>query len=62
MSKKLKNIKAVSEMIEGNHKTQTKKTISFDKKEVVRRRIGEKWIDDNGQEVGTKKRIQSKGW
>ena len=33
MSKKLKNIKAVSEMIEGNHKTQTKKTVSFDKKE-----------------------------
>lgn len=47
---KLKNIKAVSEMIEGNHKTQTKKTISFDNKEVVRRRIGEKWIDGNGQE------------
>lgn len=49
MSKKLKNIKAVSEMIEGNHKTQTKKTISFDKKEVVRREVGETWVDDSGQ-------------
>ena len=26
---KLKNIKAVSEMLEGKHKTQTKKTISL---------------------------------
>ena len=50
MSKKLKNIKAVSEMIEGNHKTQTKKTISFDKKEVVRREVGELWTDTKGQE------------
>jgi len=50
MSKKLKNIKAVSEMIEGNHKTQTKKTVSFDKKEVVRREVGEIWVDDNGQQ------------
>lgn len=49
MAKKLKNIKAVSEMIEGNHKTQTKKTISFDSKEVKRREVGETWIDDKGQ-------------
>ena len=26
---KLKNIKAVKEMLDGKHKTQTKKTISF---------------------------------
>jgi len=50
MSKKLKNIKAVSEMLEGKHKTQTKKTISFDKKEVVRREVGELWTDTKGQE------------
>ena len=47
---KLKNIKAVSEMLEGKHKTQTKKTISFDKKEVVRREVGELWTDTKGQE------------
>ena len=50
MSKKLKNIRAVKEMLDGNHKTQTKRTVSFDGKEVVRRGIGEKWIDDNGEE------------
>jgi len=50
MSKKLKNIKAVSEMLEGKHKTQTKKTVSFDKKEVVRREVGELWTDTKGQE------------
>lgn len=46
---KLKNIKAVQEMLGGEHKTQTKKTVSFDKKEVVRRDVGETWVDDNGQ-------------
>jgi hypothetical protein len=50
MSKKLKNIKAVSEMLEGKHKTQTKKTVVFDKKEVVRREVGETWVDDKGQQ------------
>ena len=50
MSKKLKNIKAVSEMLEGKHKTQTKKTIAFDGKEVVRREVGELWTDTKGQE------------
>lgn len=47
---KLKNIKAVSEMLEGKHKTQTKKTVAFDKKEVVRREVGEIWVDDKGQQ------------
>jgi len=46
---KLKNIKAVSEMLEGKHKTQTKKTVDFDRKEVVRRKVGEVWTDDSGQ-------------
>lgn len=45
----LKNIKAVQEMLGGEHKTQTKKTVSFDKKEVVRREVGETWTDDKGQ-------------
>lgn len=46
---KLKNIKAVQEMLGGEHKTQTKKTVSFDKKEVVRRKVGDTWTDDKGQ-------------
>ena len=47
---KLKNIKAVKEMLGGNHKTQTKKTVSFDKsKEVVKRNVGDIWEDENGQ-------------
>ena len=46
---KLKNIKAVQEMLGGEHKTQTKRTVSFDNKEVVRRAVGETWTDDKGQ-------------
>lgn len=46
---KLKNIKAVQEMLGGEHKTQTKKTVSFDNKEVVRREVGETWTDNKGQ-------------
>tara|TARA_R110001592_G_scaffold87117_5_gene257314 strand:- start:35370 stop:35984 length:615 start_codon:yes stop_codon:yes gene_type:complete len=48
--RKLKNIKAVKEMLEGKHKTQTKKTVSFDKnKEVVKRNAGDVWTDEDGQ-------------
>lgn len=46
---KLNNIKAVKEMIGGEHKTQTKKTISFADKIVERREVGETWIDDKNQ-------------
>ncbi len=52
---KLKNIKAVTEMLEGKHKTQTKKTVSFDKKEFVKRNVGDVWTDDNGQQWKQKK-------
>ena len=38
---KLKNIKAVKEMLSGEHKTQTKKTISFTDKVIERREVGE---------------------
>jgi|TARA_B100000900_G_scaffold115813_1_gene97387 hypothetical protein len=54
---KLKNIKAVKQMLEGKHKTQTKKTVSFDKKEFVKREVGDVWTDDKGQ-----KWIQKKGY
>ena len=43
---KLKNIKAVKEMLGGEHKTQTKKTISFADKVFVKREVGETWVDD----------------
>ena len=46
---KLKNVKAVKEMLGGEHKTQTKKTISFTDKVFVKREVGETWTDDKGQ-------------
>jgi len=46
---KLKNIKAVKEMLTGEHKTQTKKTVSFADKVIERREVGETWTDDKGQ-------------
>ena len=49
MSNKLKNVKAVKEMLSGEHKTQTKKTISFADKIVERKNVGETWTDDKGQ-------------
>ena len=49
MSKKLKNVKAVREMIAGTHKTQTKTNVSFgEKKTFVKRKVGEQWTDDDG--------------
>ena len=56
---KLNNIKAVKEMLGGEHKTQTKKTISFTDKVFVKREVGETWIDDKGSKVGTTKWLQS---
>ena len=46
---KLKNVKAVKEMLDGKHKTQTKKTISFADKVIERKEVGETWTDDKGQ-------------
>ena len=49
MSKKLKNVKAVKEMIAGTHKSQTKTNVSFgETKEVIRRKVGDQWTDDDG--------------
>ena len=46
---KLNNIKAVKEMIAGNHRTQTKNTVAFDgEKEVVKREVGDQWTDNDG--------------
>ena len=53
---KLKNIKAVKEMIAGNHRTQTKNTVGFDEqKEFVKREVGEQWTDDDGNTWEQKK-------
>ena len=49
MSNKLKNVKAVKEMLGGEHKTQTKKTVSFADKVIERREVGETWTDNKGQ-------------
>ena len=45
---KLKNIKAVNEMMRGQHRTQTKSTVGFEN-DKSDRSIGEEWLDDNGQ-------------
>ena len=48
---KLNNIKAVKEMLGGEHKTQTKKTISFTDKVVERREVGETWVMNQKGEI-----------
>ena len=46
---KLQNIKAVKEMIAGNHRTQTKNTVGFgEEKNFIKREVGEQWTDDEG--------------
>jgi hypothetical protein len=49
MTNKLKNIKAVKEMLGGQHRTQTRHEVGFDDDGYVRREIGDVWEDDNGQ-------------
>ena len=53
---KLQNIKAVKEMIAGNHRTQTKNTVAFnDEKQFIKREVGEQWTDDDGNTWEQKK-------
>jgi hypothetical protein len=47
MAKKLQNIKAINQMLSGTHKSQTKTTVGYQSKEEDRK-IGDKWIDNNG--------------
>jgi len=49
-SKKLRNVDAVKQMLDGTHKSQTKKSLGWVPKIDSRRReIGEKWIDEDGR-------------
>ena len=53
---KLNNVKAVNQMIRGEHRTQTRKSKGYEKKS-IERQIGDSWVDDNGQ-----KWIQKSGY
>ena len=53
---KLNNVKAVNQMIRGEHRTQTRKSKGYEKKS-IERLIGDSWFDDNGQ-----KWIQKSGY
>ena len=49
MSKKLKNVKAVKEMVAGTHKSQTKTTVGLGvTTTIVKREVGDRWTDDSG--------------
>ena len=48
---KLRNIDAVKKMLDGNHRTQTKTSVSLNVKEApIKREVGERWTDENGKE------------
>jgi hypothetical protein len=49
-TKKLQNIKTIKQMIDGQHQTQTKKSVSIKSDDVtVHREVGDTWVDDVGQ-------------
>ena len=56
---KLKNIKAVNEMLRGSHRSQTKATVGFEKDQ-SERIVGDEWIDTNGQKWIQKDGYKSK--
>ena len=45
---KLNNVKAVNEMIRGEHRTQTRKSKGYETKN-IERRVGDSWTDKHGQ-------------
>lgn len=52
MATKLNNIKAIRQMLDGVHRTQTKTSVSFSetKKAEEERKVGDVWVDENGVE------------
>ena len=56
MSKKLQNVKAIQQMLEGNHKFQTKKTVGFsDAKDAAKKSehhiVGDTWEETDATGV-----------
>ena len=50
---KLRNIEAIRKMLDGTHKTQSRKTVSFSDVQMttdVTRKVGDTWTDENGVE------------
>jgi acetyl-CoA synthetase len=50
MAKKLQNIRAITQMLSGTHKSQTKTTVGYQSKKDEPRNVGDKWVDSNGVE------------
>ena len=51
MSTKLRNIDAIKKMLDGQHKSQSKTSIGYQKTvENTTREVGETWVDENGAE------------
>lgn len=49
-NKKLRNVETIQKMLDGTHKSQTRKTIStyVGKKDTTKREVGDRWTDSNG--------------
>jgi hypothetical protein len=48
MSSKLNNIDTLKKMASGNHRTQTRTTKGYEKKDDGKREVGDVWTDENG--------------
>jgi len=47
---KLQNTKAIKQFLDGSHRTQTRTVTGWNKKAQQKRKVGEKWVDEeNGQ-------------
>lgn len=49
MANKLRNIEAIRKMLDGTHKSQSKKTFGYEKQN-IKRNVGDIWKDENGVE------------
>ena len=48
---KLNNIKAIRQMLDGQHRTQSKTSVGYQKNsDVQTRKVGDVWTDANGDE------------
>lgn len=59
MSNKLQNVKAVKQLLDGKHKTQTRTTVGYTKEADVKRNVGDIWTEIDPK-TGTVWKIEQK--
>ena len=62
MAKKLQNIKAIKQMLDGTHKFQTKQQVGYTAPAKEKRKVGETWTETDPITGVQRKYVQREGY